>query len=324
MLNQGVNWTLCPIDRPFLINGSKTCEQCPSDRPIYNLSSTLCINCPVGTAYSANEMRCVSTQCSNGKYYNFDAKVCLCPQAQPFEDASGNCISCLLPRYYNKATKTCDTCPSGSYYDLTRATCVMCSPETPLSTGLGCYGCNNGFIYNQTSKSCQCPAEKPFTDGLSCYSCFFPNFWNTFTLKCESCSNNTVFDTTQGKCLACPADRPVILNGQCIGCPIGTKAVNGICINDIATCGAGQFYNSTSKRCECSIVSQYFNTLTQRCEDCPDSAPILYNGVCSYCPTGTVYNKTYQRCLSCTNGLVYNNITHKCDQVCPTGAVWSN
>lgn len=84
LMNQGVNWTSCPLDRPFLINGSQNCQACPSETPIYNLTSTQCTACPKGLIFSDAEKKCVETCCPNGRYYNFNVKACLCPQAQPF------------------------------------------------------------------------------------------------------------------------------------------------------------------------------------------------------------------------------------------------
>lgn len=184
LLNKGLNWTLCPADKPFLINGSTTCEQCPSNFPIYNLSSTLCVNCPYGQTFSSVQQKCVSTLCSNGKYYNYDAKTCLCPQSQPFEDASGVCFSCQFPKFYNKLTKSCDSCPTGYFYDITRNSCAPCPADKPFSSGISCFGCYNGFVYDEVSKSCKCPPSKSYTDGVSCFECYMPKFWNTATLRC--------------------------------------------------------------------------------------------------------------------------------------------
>lgn len=141
LMNGGVSWTSCPLDRPFLINGSLTCGNCPSSAPIYNLSSTLCISCPHGQTFSDSERKCVDTCCTDGKYYNFNAKKCLCPQAQPFEDADGKCITCLLPNFFNNATRRCESCPENSIYNLQLGKCVACPPEKPIAVGLECVGC---------------------------------------------------------------------------------------------------------------------------------------------------------------------------------------
>lgn len=132
--------------------------------------------------FSDTEKKCVGTCCANGKYYNFNANSCLCPQSQPFEDADGKCINCMLPNYFNKVSRRCESCPEATIYDLQKETCVACPADKPISVGLECIGCRPGFIFDSTTKKCKCPDNKPYTDGNVCYECTFPNFWNTRTL----------------------------------------------------------------------------------------------------------------------------------------------
>ena len=130
--------------------------------------------------------------------------------------------------------------------------------------------------------------------------------------------------------MGCPADRPIIVSGQCVGCPAGTQLINNKCVNALRSCDGGRVLNTATQRCECPLGTVYdvslvkctvcldrqiYNYQTQRCEYCPASAPILYNGVCSSCPPNTHYDATQQQCLSCPNSFVYNPTTGVCD--CP-------
>lgn len=36
-----------------------------------------------------------------------------------------------------------------------------------------------------------------------------------------------------GKCEKCPEDKPVIVNGACVGCPAGTAFIDGKCVTTV-------------------------------------------------------------------------------------------
>ena len=60
--------------------------------------------------------------------------------------------------------------------------------------------------------------------------CKYPKFWNLEKKACEECPENTIMNIETGKCEKCPEDKPVILNGACVGCPAGTTFVDGKCV----------------------------------------------------------------------------------------------
>ena len=193
--------------------------------------------------------------------------------------------------------------------------------------GLQCLGCPAGFTFDNTTLRCKCPDNAPYSNGVSCFSCSLPNFWNVQTLRCETCPANTVFNTQLGTCVGCPSDTPIVLDGQCVGCPTGTKYLNGMCVSSLQSCSGGRIFNTTTQTCSCPSGTVYdvsvakcttcgnlqiYNYNTQRCEYCPSTAPIFYNGACAACPVGSHYDPTQNKCLTCPDTFIYNSVTGQC------------
>lgn len=120
------------------------------------------------------------------------------------------------------------------------------------------------------------------------------------------------------------------MNGQCVGCPAGTKLVNKTCISNLESCTGGRIFNTTTSECNCPTgtfydvsierctqcgQNQFFNGTAESCQYCPPSAPLLYNGKCAVCPNGTHYDAEESQCLACPDSFVYNPSNDSC--VCP-------
>lgn len=124
-MENGVSWKKCPTDKPVLLGNSTECTVCPSNTPYYNFTSRSCFSCGQDLLFSQEAGKCVQAiaKCESGKYYNYEAQKCLCPQEQPYEDANGVCIKCLLPKYFNKDTKRCESCPDGQILNVNTQKC---------------------------------------------------------------------------------------------------------------------------------------------------------------------------------------------------------
>lgn len=134
--------------------------------------------------YSTSERKCTKICCTNGKYYNWDLERCVCPLAQPYEEDSGKCVSCVLPKFWNKETKSCDSCGKSFYYDVAGKECLACPADRPISGGICCTACPEELSYNRNINACVCPEDKPYRSGNECYSCDYNQFWNIEKSRC--------------------------------------------------------------------------------------------------------------------------------------------
>ena len=99
--------------------------------------------------------------------YIFDERTlsCVCPASTPYVDASGKCVSCNAPSYWDSQQNACLTCPSNTVYD-------------------------------KAQNKCNCPSTLPYVDASGkCVACAAPGFWNPNTLTCLRCGAGFVADT---------------------------------------------------------------------------------------------------------------------------------
>ena len=154
------NVTKCPLDKPFVLNGTKDCTNCKGDL-LFELSSETCVQCPKNTVYNSELHICASPvngttsingtsgivlptgSCDSGRYYNETLKKCVCPSNAPYFDGK-QCISCILPLFFNKSALKCDSCPVDQAYDIVKEICGPCPSETPVLINGICKTCKDG------------------------------------------------------------------------------------------------------------------------------------------------------------------------------------
>ena len=126
---------------PFVPKNSKFCIQCPADQPVFDAHLGVCIS-----------------TCPSNQHYNITSNKC---EAGPLCVATETCSTpnpCILPQFYNAATKQCQSCPiNNQYYNSTSRACLFCPPETPLYSPatFNCQPCPSGTSINYAQNQCQ-------------------------------------------------------------------------------------------------------------------------------------------------------------------------
>ncbi len=149
------------------------------------------------------------------------------------------------------------------------------------------------MIYDYATLKCVCPTVAPYWDGAYCVSCTPPKVWNEQLTQCEQCPFYQIYDSTMNVCQSCPADRPLVQNGQCVACPTGTKfdPTTHTCLQ---SCVANQFFNKTTQRCECPATEPYFREHCFNCYGDKHYDPTLND--CVYCDIGKTWNASLGVC----------------------------
>ena len=219
----------------------------------------------------------------------------------------------------NTATQKLDT-STGSCVTKTQAECTA---SNTFYSGGSCKTCPAGINATSNHTSCACPSYQTF-NGTSCVNRTQSNcngtgeYWNTARGLCLTCDTattnnctckiaNHVFDTTTGKCAACPS---------------GTEYNNGSCV---AITDAGQLENDCKAK-----EDMYWQGATKSCEACPknsngdlcacDDDAIFneYTGECvkqEECGPGEVFNIEYGRCLAeCEFGMIPSGPEGECEE----------
>lgn len=189
------------------IEGYIICEDCGKCPAKYfkiclcddNLDCPACHTCVNGlcVAYCTDSQYCLEGQCVECEEECPNGKVCLngkcqCPSDKPFEDAHGNCVSCLT----SENCPACTECIGGKCLPIACDKGV-CNPETGI-----CQDCiNSGHCADRT-------------DGRNCCN---------EDGKCDCC-DGYYFDVVQGKCIQNPQCT------KDTDCPPCSICVDGLCV----------------------------------------------------------------------------------------------
>jgi hypothetical protein len=84
--------------------------------------------------------------------------------------------------------------------------------------------------------------------------------------------------------------------------------------------------------CKTCPVGQIYTPQIAQCSNCPFSTPILVNGQCVSCPTGSNYDSFNQVCVVCSSDMVFNPTTNQCQgftnpnvtPICSVGAQYNS
>lgn len=290
----------------YLINIEDSLVQCPTilPTPTQNVTSS------VGIANVSNYANISNLNNTNWIFGNTT-------QAEYYLNlfkfmTSNNVTNCPASApYVLNGTKNCSQCSGATpLFDISQAKCVACPDfyifnSTTHTCGLN-FTCPEGFFFDETTQKCQCNPSNPFFNGTACFSCYFPNFWNTNTLSCDSCPAGYINVNTV--CVLCPADKPNVVGFKCEACNIS------------------EYFNQDTKQCEKCAAPTAYNYTSKQCE-CPSEAPLLVNTasgpVCSSCPFLTFYNQTTKSCEACAAGLTFNATSKTC-YACPSDKPISN
>eukprot|EP00347_Sterkiella_histriomuscorum_P015864 403355394 len=339
----------CPVNCTKCIKnnqGKFECQSCASNTQL-DAEMLLCKpDCPSKQIYDFDLFKCRS--CGNGQYQNSTSKCADCP---------GYCTSC---EYFtaNKST-SCYTCKDGSYLDNTKKDCrPYCSDSQYYDwSKKTCVNCASTTFLNKTTDQCQnCPNQcqsckyNPNTNSAECSTCKSGYVFDSQYNDCKlSCNSTAYFDWNSRTCINCASNQ--FLNqdiGQCQNCPSGcqncvynqnTQNLQcGSCSSGYTydqtmrlcypNCGANQFYNWDTNMCQKCQSTQYLNSTTLQCNDCPSNCATCSlnsdnNVKCDSCSSGFQLDSTTFTCRqSCNSTSVYNSNTKQCTQ-CQVGT-WLN
>ncbi|KAL4499150.1 hypothetical protein ABPG72_017052 [Tetrahymena utriculariae] len=302
------------------------CASCPPTQALYN--GNCVASCPAKTFQSNNGTTNVCNSCDNS------CQTCSGPNAN-------QCLSCLLPNYFQPNTFQCVTTCSVKFYPVQNtATCAPCDPtcyQCSASTANDCTSCSgnlylqnntckatcqNGTFPNSTTNQCQQCDSSCLTcsaaTNVDCLSCSSPNFLQTDRNSClPTCKASEYKDLTTNKCFQC---NPACLacsgpgSDQCLGCLPGqflfTQPNNKN--NCVLSCPDGYFNDATKNACsQCSLTCLTCTAPgdSNSCLTCSKTTYLL-NGQCvSSCP---------QKYYSSTSTNPSTQICNKCYQDCLT------
>lgn len=97
------------------------------------------------------------------------------------------------------------------------------------------------------------------------------------------------------------------------------------------SCTFPNYWNAATFTCEICPQDLVYIPQLGRCEVCPSSTPLIINGQCKACPTGTNYDKNSKVCVRCSSDSTFNPNTGLCDLIpivtpppkCSIGGSWS-
>jgi len=250
-----------------LAQTSEITNQCSGYEPKFTdkcklCTKTYCIQCPLDN-------------CPNGKYLDLPYCDCLaCSKNKNFIDSEltkNKCISCTKD--------VCMACNNlnedeGKYY-IKNGLCENC-PSNKICDGI-----------NALDKAiCDNPPNGYYCDGISLKTCIskYPSYCATCDrYTCRSCSGGYYLDGSK-VCQLCPVE-------HCTSCDDGVNC---------KSCGAGWFYDLTSKKCNRSCENFF-----PHCQFCSgntsnNGATLDSNAKCTACSGGYYLNtSTYRECISC-------------------------
>ena len=113
---------------------------------------------------------------------------------------------------------------------------------------------------------------------------------------------STVYDTFIKKCVRCPKENPVLLDGEftCSACPSGTLFDQDLesCKDLKEFCHSNRVYNLDTKKCECPKDQPFFDG--RSCVAC--YLPFYWSHdskQCLECQVNHVYDTSLLKCVSC-------------------------
>jgi len=116
------------------------CIECPKNYPYFD--GNRCTVCPKDTLWNETSKECQT--CKGGqKLIN---NVCQCPAGTFWDD--NNCITCFVPKYFDKTKKQCVFCDNKMIYDPINNKCVDCPATRPLFDGKECTTCPPSKFFN--------------------------------------------------------------------------------------------------------------------------------------------------------------------------------
>ena len=151
-----------------------------------NLAAKVCVVAVLLACTAAFRLGSLSC-CPKSYVFDRDTLRCVCPPSAQYRDASGQCIACNAPSWWDENALVCHKCPKGQSEN-SKGVCV-CPWETPSWNGSVCSAC---------------PEDKPV--------------WNGHT--CVACPANTHFSASAKTCIVCPPGleyRPDIRECKIIG-----------------------------------------------------------------------------------------------------------
>ena len=283
LLPKGTCSYSCPISSYKTAN--KSCASChPSCLSCNGSNSTDCTVC-ASQQYKLVEGMCkLNTSCDSHSYY--DHRAFECRQCHP------SCAECR-----GREAVDCLACYAG--WVQMNGHCVQ-DPTVKMS-------CHDGHYYNEEISNCSsCPAGcGKCSDDITCTECLAGYFLQPRavgdtaeeTLLCHSsCTRGYYADTTNQRCLPCPASCVSCSSpSSCLSCVEG-HPINGTCAQP---CAAMEYYNLTLRRClTCSSSCAACRDGTT-CTSCSGQLLLTSDGRCvSKCPNHTVMDQTSHRCES--------------------------
>ena len=235
-------------------------------------------------------------------------------------------------------------CPPGEYYNIELSDCYIPQHHTnvqALTDSGRALELQNYTLEALAAKIAKdklpteiCPADKPMLSGKNCIACEAPSWYNLQTRDCytpkksantESLQKNGNYIEDENATLAdlkesiesdpypttpCPEAAPVLVDGQCHGCPQGDYYVltNYTCYTPEKRTNTAflrkarlaiEVDNFTLNNVEAEIENETLPT-----QPCPEIEPMWDGENCVACPEGSLYllkNATCYKAKSVTN-----------------------
>ena len=121
--------------------------------------------------------------CPKGHVYDRTTLRCVCPLSAPYKDASGACIACNAPSWWDADNYVCHKCPKGQHEN-SKGVCV-CPYDTPSWNGHVCSAC---------------PENKPVWNGHTCVACPAGTNFSASAKTCIVCPEGLVYKPDIREC----------------------------------------------------------------------------------------------------------------------------
>ena len=288
---------------------TSTCTECLEDLDCTTKLATYKVENP-----NENNKFCIDNVCSpcTGNYGVLGEG--MCPEAKPVCDYNKGCVPCPGTRKYDVHIKACG-CPEGKILT-SNGECSNCVYSSKQNPDPGC---------SRELPVCDESQETEEKDG---------NETTTFMGVCVGCLENADCGANayceDGKCVPCPADKPVWDNeseecrvcfdsntgvGSDEGCknsdkhycdPMGNEGLGEchLCIDSEAGAAVDAGCSTDSPICKAETNDGSMEGFGNDCvqclstEDCSGEA-YCEDGVCKSCSAGTVLNPDTEKCVVC-------------------------
>ena len=286
-------------------NGQKLGKYCVENCPIGSMSSGMgnCVQCNYNVFFNFADK-----SCSNTCEYNKELNICYDCERKNQIFYENNCIEnndCSgLYQIYDKNSKTCVKCEK--YFNIGNKGCVEECPPNSEKMKINdveiCIDCKSLKMYSLT------------LNGMNyCYrKCPINYSTNDNNLKCEKCSNDTIFEN--GKCVnKCsePYSRSNIKEiNYCLSCNTLQKFVSdGKCIDKCDSNSDLKYEENGICKDSCSFGYVLNGT---KCKKCQENGTYYEKGICKdKCSEKLGWNETDNICTNCAEFGYYLE-GHKC------------